>query len=1497
MIIGSLILLSVTVSELARANAPIFEQGYPFYLTLYSTPGAAGQALCQYAGWFYNHVEELAGGSYQIYCTHPNSTGEIGPGNPMGYTGFSTYYYEWYVDTYDITLPNTNPPPCSTVGNPIHPVTGCKLYSEEYPTSPALPFKQYYSSHNKDARGLGVGWSHTYSRSLVHSINVPVPTGALPTPETPRYGDAVSACAAAWNQLRNSLGLPITVAQLLPDGHCSIRSGGASSGQVVTITVVRPYRYWISDIALPPFWYIGTIPEVLKFTRHNGSVLELRKLSGIWYNTSGHVERVEEVTDISNTQIGWRYYTHDDEIETYDLNGRLLTLQTPQGTTQTLSYSGNGRLVRVDTTTGESIVFAYGANGQVETMTDHTGRVWGYQYTANGSLQYINNPDATTKQFHYENATFPHAMTGITDERGIRYATYEYDSKGRATSSRHAGNVDRVDIVYNVDGTRTVTNSRGGVSTYTSTLVNGVAAVSQIVGPGCETCGETDTSFVADASNNLIAKVKAGITTQWGGYDNKGNPGFMTEAVATPQERRTDYTYDTRYHSKVATTTEPSVFASGNKVTTHTYDDYGNKLNTTINGYKPDGTPVSRTTAYLYNGPLNQLSSIDGPRIDVSDVTTIDYYLDDPAEGTNRARIERITGPEGIMIRDNIEYSATGKILSETRPNNLTVTYDYYTGNDRLESVTESSGFISRTTRWTYLPSGEVGSITLNYGTPQATTLTLGYDDARRLTSITDWLGNSIEYTLDTEGNTEREDINNAASVLKQTLSQTFDLYSRLKTKVGSTGQTTTHTYNAAGNRVSTKDALNKTTGFDYDALNRLTQTTDALSGISQYDYNSQDQLTSVTDPNGNATDYTYDDLGNLLQLDSPDTGITTYSYDKAGNVVSQTDAKGNTTAYQYDALNRLVLITYQDSTTTRYDYDTGTNGIGRLSSVTDPTGTTQWTYDAFGGVTQKQQVTNGVTLTTSYQYDSAGRITQMTYPSGTIVDYTYTSGQLTRIEVNGQPLLTNIQYQPFGPPTGWTWGNGTLHTRSYDQDGQLTQHSINTGTRLLTYDDIGRITAINDPVNNLGFGYDDLSRLTSATGGPVNQGFSYDANGNRLGLTAGLNIDTYSYGASNNRLLNITGANPKTYTYDANGNITGDGSHTYTYDARNRMTGADGDYIYKINGLGQRVSKQGISTSTLPGDADGNGTIDTADFNRVIGLILQTTTATGTPDCNQDSQINVQDLVCINNRINAGQTTSTVTTLFTYDEQGQLMGEYNGTGTSKQETIYFNNIPVVTVQNNQMYYIHADHLNTPRAISDTTSTVLWRWDSTPFGETVPNEDPDNNTTTFTYNLRFPGQYYDQETGLHYNYFRDYSPATGRYVQSDPIGFDGGDLNLYAYVWNDPLNANDILGLAGEPFNRPGPIDQTGRTGRTGNPITGPYKNPKYELKVKILKKILDQLAKMGTGLGGLVSKSPAALGFSGLIHSDKLNENEDKKLDRIREELERQQNEKSICS
>jgi RHS repeat-associated protein len=159
------------------------------------------------------------------------------------------------------------------------------------------------------------------------------------------------------------------------------------------------------------------------------------------------------------------------------------------------------------------------------------------------------------------------------------------------------------------------------------------------------------------------------------------------------------------------------------------------------------------------------------------------------------------------------------------------------------------------------------------------------------------------------------------------------------------------------------------------------------------------------------------------------------------------------------------------------------------------------------------------------------------------------------------------------------------------------------------------------------------------------------------------------------------------------------------------------------------------------------------------------------------------------------------------YDEAGHLVGEYTGSGALIEETVWLGDLPVATLRPNgsggiSIYYIHADQLNASRAITrPVDNAIVWRWDTDPFGTSAPNPNP-QGLGTFLYNLRFPGQYYQAETNLNYNMARDYDPATGRYVESDPIGLDGGSYSTYAYVGGDPIRLSDPTGLWIPPIHK-----------------------------------------------------------------------------------------------
>ncbi|MBT3022141.1 MAG: hypothetical protein KUF77_04495 [Candidatus Thiodiazotropha sp. (ex Lucina aurantia)] len=590
---------------------------------------------------------------------------------------------------------------------------------------------------------------------------------------------------------------------------------------------------------------------------------------------------------------------------------------------------------------------------------------------------------------------------------------------------------------------------------------------------------------------------------------------------------------------------------------------------------------ADRTTRYTYNA-MGQVETIDGPRIDVSDITTYGYNT----QG-NRISITNVLS----QVTQITAHDAAGRPLTIVNPNGLTTTLSYDL-RGRMTQQSLSDGSTTRTTLYNFDPVGNLTRVTQ----PDGSFISYDYDPAHRLIGMEDNQGNRIDYTLDAMGNHLSEQVSDPNGTLTRNQQRVYDELGQVQQLIDSQNNNTAYSYDANGNLTQTTDAKLNPTAQTYDALDRLKQQTDALTGTTQYTYDAQDNLASVTDPNGLTTTYNYDGLGNLISQTSPDTGTTTYTYDEAGNRLTQTDARGITINYSYDALNRLTHISYPDtSLNVTYTYDQGTHGIGKLTSIIDTNGTTTYTYNAYGDlITQTRTSSDSIVTTFNYDYDTYGRLASLTYPSGNSVNYTYDAqGQLSGLSYEWsdgatQSLIGNLQTLPFGPVKAFDYGNGLSLTRSFDQDYRLVGQTI-SGILQSSYqhDPVGNITDWQDLLStgqDQLFDYDALYRLTNASGAYGDFTYTYDATGNRLSLTLDGSTETYSYLPSSHRLQQILGSVTDDRTYDTAGNTLQSLIGSYTYDDTNRMvsfskTGTTATYAY--NGKGERISKNVEGTIT----------------------------------------------------------------------------------------------------------------------------------------------------------------------------------------------------------------------------------------------------------------------------------------------------------------------------
>jgi len=1084
---------------------------------------------------------------------------------------------------------------------------------------------------------------------------------------------------------------------------------------------------------------------------------------GAWATDVDISDRLLELKDGSGLRTGWQYIVgSDDSVETYSASGRLLSIADRAGRVQILTYdlpaSAGGdddpdTLDAVVDAAGRQLVFTYDAHKRIATVVDPSGGVIAYGYDSVGNLVSVQYPDGRSKTYHYNEpahtggANLPHALTGITDENGDRYATYAYDAAGRAVSTAHAGGADLHTLSYGPAST-TVTDPLGTQRVYGFTTVLGVVKSTGQSQPGGSGCGPASSSVAYDANGNVARRTDFNGHTACYAWDLTRNletarlEGLASGvacpadiAAHTPAPNSAERKILTQWHASFRL---PTQITEAGRETATAYDSRGNPVSRTV---KDTATGQTRTwtTAYTYHpsvpGVLVQKTE-DGPRTDVSDLTTTDYYpIDATCTGAPlgcRGQIKQITNALGHLTAYD-EYDPHGRLLKTTDPNGLVTTLTY---SPRGWLTSRSVG--GETTGFDYDGVGQLVKLTR----PDASFVSFEYDPAHRLTAIVQQDGSRLAYTLDAAGNRIHEAITApGGGAALYSRSRSFDALGRLWQDIGAYNQTVTHQYDAQGNLRQTDGARTDVadlTAHGYDQLDRLVQTLNADGGVEQYRPNALDQTTQVVDPAGQATVHTRNAFGDVVQTQSADTGATTRSFDEAGNTKTETDARGVTVTYAYDALNRLTRkqSSQSGSPVYTYQYDTCLNGQGRLCSTQrDGSLDAYFNYDAQGRLAARFNFGSSTTAI-GHTWRPGGQPQTVVYPGSRTVTYGYDAqGRISQVStaLGGNPavvLAGSFVHGAFGGPLGFQYGNGQTVQTSLDADYRPTHRHDGPYDVHYGHDPAGNVNQIND-VNNIPvtYGYDSTGRLVSALDGKPN-GFgslawSYDANGNRQSETRNAGTTPYVYSPPN--WLYQKGGVTRSKTPSGN-TASISGTASFAYDGYDRLVAsqtASETTTYTYNALGERIRKQ-----------------------------------------NQNG----------------------LSTIFHYGPNGELLFEKNQQGKTK-EYVWLDGRPIARIDNSTtIYYYHVDHLGTPRAMTNGSGTVVWRADYEPFGKA------NVTTSTVENNLRLPGQYFDRETNLHYNYFRDYDPTTGRYIQADPIGLDGG-MNLYAYTKQNPLRYIDPDGL------------------------------------------------------------------------------------------------------
>ena len=1125
---------------------------------------------------------------------------------------------------------------------------------------------------------------------------------------------------------------------------------------------------------------------------------------------------------------------------------RLAAIQDPYGNELQFSYdSGLGRLESVSDNLGvqgrTGLTFTYhGSSNHIHTASDWTGRTWEYLYDTNGEhLETVINPldDAVTYGYaegtHFlDQVLYPELRSGNEVSTSFRYyengkaysdrnslgqgETLDYDLYRRATTVTDARG-HRREYSYDANGALVwMRNADGGIQRFKNTERGLRCSKEDALGYLTRYSFRADRALPEPTDVECPAPDAAGlvrretdpfgnsIDTDYGAYgqptvtvDKRDNtvtriyytssdplPGKLKELRATvngtgsvllesysyyetgpafgqikqkleyfdpvdlSRKRITDYVYDASGINLVSKTVSGASTSPATEpvVTTYSYDDLGRVESETLQRRTSptNSTPLYLTTAYEYDA-LDRVVSVTNPNGDIAE-TIYD---------ANGKIYKEITYHKTSDPRAH----CTAVVLESEDYQKCEMAVHAYDESDRR---VQSTNLLGQTTTFAYDAGGNVAAVTDSNGH----SVHYQYDSMGRRNATTDANGHRTHYVYDLAGRMARlVDPNGNATKYKH------DALGRVTEITTPLGRTTRFEYDENGNQTKLIDAngildpleLNAYGATEYrayDELGRLILVVDALDQETSYTYDLLGNITEITDAKNQRTEMVYDDLGRLREIvdpleEVPNDLTVLLTYDEAGNVLTRTDRKGQTVQFTYDTLNRLRQSDYlADSSQELFAYD----DFGDLISVGNAAVTYTYAYDSLHRLTQKTDSRGGRTL--SWTYDAMGNVQTKTDYQGEVTHYQYDSANRLVSERNGAYLQVSYHYDGAGRLLNRILSNGVQTDYVYDGDNLLTSLVNRTASgdviheQSYGYDEVGNIKdglldvdgdGTGDPVV---YTYDAVYRLLGVDypGTANDESYTYDAVGNRKTFTRDAATLHYLYDAGN-RLNEIregseTGTLLYSYEYDANGNraaywagaiSAGTELHDYVYDAKDRIA------ALTVDGLGS------VSFAYDPRDyrVEKQGPAGTRKY---------------------------------------------------YLEAEHLEAVYDGSDALREK--YLRGVVVDEVVNGYVYdgqgdetnlNFHHDHLRSVTGISTHTGEAAQQNAFTAFGNQLRAAGAEVTS------LRYTGREFDDETGLYYYRARFYDPLIGRFLQEDPIGFDGG-INLYAYVNNNPVNANDPSG-------------------------------------------------------------------------------------------------------
>ncbi|MGA1823831.1 MAG: RHS repeat-associated core domain-containing protein [bacterium] len=1016
-------------------------------------------------------------------------------------------------------------------------------------------------------------------------------------------------------------------------------------------------------------------------------------------------------------------------------NANTGLLISPDGDYSTLTRNEDDTYTRI---MKDGITYHFNAQGLQTSKVDTNGQTTNYFYDESNRLIRITDPVGLSTIFTFDDDT----LSSITDPAG-RTTQFIHDSDNNLT---------------------------------------------HIIAPDGST-----TSFTYDASHLLTSKTDPLSRSTRYYYDTHG----MIERVEGPDESINHYSPSQRYGLI-------NELAEGEGI-------YGNPTT----GLSPQNDIHTDPEGNITVMKTDKYGRLTAKTDALGNVTTYERDIES-------GNITTIHNPNGATIQK--EYDDKGNLISLTDALGNTNTYSFESTYNKIKSITD--------------PLGRVR--------------TFDYDAKGNLISITDPLGNTT--TMAYYGNGLLYTITNANGA---TTTYEYDTYGNMIKRTDALGNISTYTYDAAGNRVSFADALGNTTLYSYDTMNNLTDITAPMGEHIRYTYDAAGNRRSMTDANGNSTQYQYDNKNRLIKAIDPLGHEIVYTYDKNGHIVTETDEKDATTHYTYNTLGRLITKTDPLGNQTTYTYDamgnlsSMTDSLGNIMyheydlnnqqvKIIDPqNGETEFGYDEKGNLIS---LTNANGYTTYFSYDSIDRNLSMTTPSNEQELYSYDNvGNLTQKTLyNGDEIL--YEYDSLDRLRRKTFSNGEMTTFNYDLIGNITTITNLYSHLSFDYDNNNRlITAYTGATayqadTTIFYAYDangNRIRMTDPLGAVAN--YAYDTRNSLSTLTTSTNqVYSFAYDEKNQRISKtLPNDLISLYSYNLNGNLTALNHNldittlsnfSYLYNAiqnRTKLTDIHGDYDYTYDQLYQllQATHPQISTETFTYDPIGNriSSSGSSDWsydacNRLLddgAFTYQYTNGCLTQKINKSNNEVITYTYNTENQL-TGIRTPCSAIFYYYDGLGRrICKEVNGVKTyyiyDSEDILYTldstSNMvnyythgpgidePLEVRIGGTTYYYLSDGLGSINQIADSLGNIQQEYTYDSFGNIVNQAGIVNNPYTYT------GREFDSESGLYYYRARFYDPRIGRFLTQDPIGFAGGDTNLYTYCMNNPVNWIDPWGF------------------------------------------------------------------------------------------------------